>query len=171
MLKRPRESGYYQTRDYVNESTPLLNSALTIIIGRFRLSGVEARHMKIKEYRVWWTSEDRQGQLPGGEYRTREEAEAAIKAWRVELLRESNDEGREEIEAGTFSIDEEDARTTEYHVTKIQDGGVYGHRAIHCDFTGCAAAGSYLINVKAPVKVGHVYEVYDATGAVVDEIE
>jgi hypothetical protein len=111
------------------------------------------------------------GSYQAGSTATRAEAEAAIKAFRVELLRQcGDDEGREEIEAGTFSIDEQDARTTEYHVTKIQDGGVYGHRAIHCDFTGCAVAGSYLINVKAPnVKVGHVYEVYDATGAVVED--
>ena len=58
-----------------------------------------------------------------------------------------------------------------YHVTKLENGSVYGHSTDHCDENGCAAgADLYLTGTDpAEVELHHVYEI-TAGGAVVAEV-
>lgn len=59
----------------------------------------------MSKFEVFWVSEDDQGQMPGGEFDTRREADASLADWLNEMLVECADhDEREEILSGTFRI-------------------------------------------------------------------
>jgi len=65
--------------------------------------------IKAKRFRLWWVSADGQGCLDGGTYATEEDARKAIPSFRDELLAQcADDEHRQAILAGSFSIEEVD---------------------------------------------------------------
>jgi hypothetical protein len=52
----------------------------------------------MKKYTLWWTDKDNDGELPGGEYATLQDAMDALPAWHRELLGQMvEDEERKEI--------------------------------------------------------------------------
>jgi hypothetical protein len=58
-----------------------------------------------KEYTVWWTSEDGQGDMEGESFDTYEEAEASITAFKKLLLEQcGSQEEIESIKSGSFNI-------------------------------------------------------------------
>jgi hypothetical protein len=56
-------------------------------------------------YRVWWTSEDKQGSMDCGDFVTIEEARASLPEMAAELLRIDGGSSPAGILAGTFSIE------------------------------------------------------------------
>lgn len=56
--------------------------------------------------KLWWTRQDRQGDIDMGEYPTKEDAYAAIDSAKALLLDQcSTDEQRDEIVAGSWSVE------------------------------------------------------------------
>lgn len=56
-------------------------------------------------YRVWWTSEDKQGSMDCGDFITFSQARASLSEMTAELLRIGNEDDVDGILAGTFSIE------------------------------------------------------------------
>lgn len=56
-------------------------------------------------YRVWWTSEDKQGSLDCGDFLTIAAAKASLPDMTAEMLRVGNEDDVDGILAGTFSIE------------------------------------------------------------------
>lgn len=56
-------------------------------------------------YRVWWTSEDKQGSMDCGDFVTIEEARASLPDMTAELLRIGNEDDVDDILSGNFSIE------------------------------------------------------------------
>jgi hypothetical protein len=60
-----------------------------------------------KNYTIYWISPDRQSSLDMGHYPSRDAAEAAVATAKAELLGQCGEqEDRDNIEAGTWTIDE-----------------------------------------------------------------